>query len=327
MRRRNPVLAGIVGLSVVLAMIVAGLSTGALRDAFGATSYDVEFAHAAGLKEGDPVRVTGIKVGRVTDITLRGSVVRVGLSVEDDLELGEATSAALKVETLLGTEYVSLDSQGSGRLRAGAVIPLERTRTPFALPTVLGGLTDRIEAIDTESLAQAFRVVAGTLDEAGPEVAAAVDGLSRLSVTVSSRDAQLRELLARSRGVSAVLADRSEQIVTLVEDAAAFLQVLEARRAAIEALLDGTQRLAAEITATARATRKDLQPALQALTSTVETLRKNKGDLEESIQLYAPLLRYYTTVLGQGRWFDAALFGLTPKVLPGTPPTTPVAPR
>jgi phospholipid/cholesterol/gamma-HCH transport system substrate-binding protein len=52
------------------------------------------------------------------------------------------------------------------------------------------------------------------------------------------------------------------------------------------------------------------------LSKTIAVLRANKGDLEESVQLYAPLLRYYTTVLGQGRWFDAALFGLTPKVLP-----------
>lgn len=327
MRQRNPVLAGAVGLSVILAMIAVGLSAGTLREAFGKTTYDVEFANAAGLKKGDPVRVTGIKVGRVTDIALQGAVVRVRLSVDNDLTLGKATGAALKVETLLGTEYVSLDSQGSGRLRSGAVIPLERTRTPFALPAALGGLTDRIEAIDTDALARAFRVAAGTLNNAGPEVAAAADGLSRLSLTVSSRDAQLRALLERSRGVSAVLADRSEKIVTLVKDAAAFLQVLEARRAAIEALLDGTQRMAVEITATARATRKDLTPALRALTSTVETLRRNKGDLEESIQLYAPLLRYYTTVLGQGRWFDAALFGLTPKILPSGQPQTPAGPR
>jgi phospholipid/cholesterol/gamma-HCH transport system substrate-binding protein len=72
--------------------------------------------------------------------------------------------------------------------------------------------------------------------------------------------------------------------------------------------------------ATARSTRADLAPALRALQTTIGTLRQNKGDLEESVQLYAPLLRYYTTVLGQGRWFDAALYGLTPKVLPGEQP-------
>ena len=97
------------------------------------------------------------------------------------------------------------------------------------------------------------------------------------------------------------------------------MSVLEQRRLAIERLLDATQRLAQEITATVRATREDLSPALQELQTTVATLRRNKGDLEESVRLYAPLLRYYTTVLGNGRWFDAALFGLTPQVVPDPP--------
>lgn len=116
--------------------------------------------------------------------------------------------------------------------------------------------------------------------------------------------------------MSGVLADRSQTISTLVRDAGAFLAVLEQRRIVIDRLLSASQDLAAELVATARSTREDLGPALRELETTVETLRRNKGDLQETVRLYAPLLRYYTTVLGQGRWFDAALFGLTPQVVP-----------
>lgn len=319
MRERNLALTGAVGLIVMGAMLAVGLSAGRLAGAFGSESIDVEFANAAGLKSGDPVRISGIKVGKVDEIRLGRAVVVVRIRVEDDVALGELTSAAIKVETVLGTEYVALESAGAGRLN-GTRIPVARTRTPFDLQQVLGGLTERVDKIDTGQLAGAFQALSGTLDGAAPQVRAAVDGVTRLSSTLAARDVELRELLARARSVTDVVADRSRLLVQLVADAGTFLAMLERRQAAIESLVVASERLGAELTATVRSTRGSLAPALEDLAKTIQVLRENKGDIEESVQLYAPLLRYYTTVLGSGRWFDAALFGLTPKVFPGSQP-------
>lgn len=316
MRERKRVLSGAIGLTVVGGMLVAGLSVSQLAGLFGKADYEVEFAHAAGLKEGDPVRVSGVKVGSVERISLDGTVVAVRVQLDDDVRLGDRTTAALKVETLLGTEYVSLDSAGDDRLPAGGRVPVERTTTPFSLQEAVGGLAERVEAIDTARLAESFQVVSQALDAAGPELRPAVDGVARLSTSIASRDAQLRELLVHSREVTGVLADRSERLVQLVRDAGTFLAVLESRRQALETLLVSSEQLADELIATVQQTRGDLAPALESLQTTVATLRQNKGDLEESVRLYAPLLRYYTTVLGHGRWFDAALYGLTPQLLP-----------
>ncbi len=319
MRERNLVVTGAIGLTVMGAMLAAGLSAGRLAGAFGSESIEVEFANAAGLKTGDPVRISGIKVGKVDDIRLGRAVVIVKVQVDDAVALGGLTSAAIKVETVLGTEYVALQSAGPGRLD-GERIPVTRTRTPFDLQQVLGGLTDRVNKIDTEQLAGAFEALSGTLDGAAPQVRAAVDGVTRLSTSLAARDVELRELLAQARTVTNVVADRSRVLVRLVDDAGTFLAMLERRQAAIESLVVASERLGVELTATARSTRGSLAPALKDLSKTIQVLRENKGDIEESVQLYAPLLRYYTTVLGSGRWFDAALFGLTPKVLPGSQP-------
>lgn len=315
MKRRNLPLTGAVGIAALATMVAVGLSAGKVSNLFGQSELVVELSHAAGLKTGDPVRVSGVKVGEVLGIELEDGVVAVTIAVDDDLSLGSQTRAALKVETLLGTEYISLMSAGSGDL-AEPRIPVGRTDVPFDLQEVLGGLTVRVEEIDTDALAQSFRTVTEALDGAAPSARAAMDGVLALSRVVSQRDSEFAELLRRTASVSGVLADRSQTISTLVRDAGAFLAVLEQRRIVIDRLLSASQDLAAELVATARSTREDLGPALRELETTVETLRRNKGDLQETVRLYAPLLRYYTTVLGQGRWFDAALFGLTPQVVP-----------
>ena len=66
--------------------------------------------------------------------------------------------------------------------------------------------------IDTDQLATALDTVANTFRDSPEEVRAAVDGLGRLSRTVASRDAQLRELLEHANGVTGVLADRNEEL-------------------------------------------------------------------------------------------------------------------
>ncbi len=319
MRTRNLPLLGAIGIVVLVLMVIAGLSAGRIHSLFGQKELVVELAHAAGLKPGDPVRMSGVKVGTVKKFELSGSVVEVVLEVNEDLQLGSETSAALKVETLLGSEYIALTSAGPGRLRKER-IPVERTEVPFDLQAVLGGLTEKIQDIDTDAVAASFRAIAEVLDGASPQTRQALDGVASLSRVVSRRDKELQDLMRESASVTQVLADRSQTITVLVRDAGAFLAVLEQRRVVIERLLDAAQRLAEEIVSSVQATRKDLSPALRQLETTVVTLRQNKGDLQESVRLYAPLLRYYTTVLGNGRWFDAGLFGLTPQVFPDSPP-------
>ena len=108
MRRRSLPLFGLVGIMALALMVGAGLSAGRINGLFGKREIVVELAHAAGLKTGDPVRISGVKVGTVKDLALADEVVAVSLEVDDGVELGGATRAALKVETLLGTEYIAL---------------------------------------------------------------------------------------------------------------------------------------------------------------------------------------------------------------------------
>lgn len=320
MRRRNQGVVGAVGIVVLAATLLIGLSAGRISSLISTRGIQVEFANAAGVKTGDAVRIAGVKVGTVDSITLKGDRVVMGLRVDKDVRLGAATTAAISIETVLGTEYVALESQGSGSLADG-MIPLEHTTTPFDLQRALGGLTERVNRINTPSLAASFKALSSTLDTASPEIREALGGLSTLSSALVSSDVELRQLLAHAKGVTSVIAGRSARLIELVRSADVFLQMLDARRAVISSLVSRSEQLGTELTALARQTRGTLAPALKNLSKTVAVLRANKGDLEESVQLYAPLLRYYTTVLGQGRWFDAALFGLTPKVLPSNPGT------
>ncbi len=72
------------------------------------------FSEAGGIKTGSTVRVSGLGVGRVSDIRLEGTKVRVGFTVRDDIDLGDRTEAAIKTETILGSKMLELTSRARG---------------------------------------------------------------------------------------------------------------------------------------------------------------------------------------------------------------------
>ncbi|WP_422006927.1 outer membrane lipid asymmetry maintenance protein MlaD [Pyruvatibacter mobilis] len=86
-------------------------------DTGGGTGYDltIDFDRVDGLAPGADVRLSGIKVGTVTNQALDATTyaARVTISVSNDVPLPEDTSAKITSEGLLGGSYIALTPGGS----------------------------------------------------------------------------------------------------------------------------------------------------------------------------------------------------------------------
>ena len=194
--------------------------------------------------------------------------------------------------------------------------PLDVTLSELAIEA-FSDLATTTEDIDTGQLATALDTVANTFRDSPDEVRAAVDGLGRLSRTVASRDAQLRELLQHANGVTGVLADRNKELVSLLTDGDLLLQELRKRRADIHTLLVSTVTLSQQLTGLVRENRAAIGPALANLKNVLATLEANQANLDRSIRLVAPFVRVFANTTGNGRWFDTYIQNLVP--VPGGP--------
>ena len=83
----------------------------------GGDTYTAAFSEAGGLKADDPVRIAGVRVGKVDKIELEGDHVKVSFLVKTDSEFGTETGASIRVNTLLGAMYLALEPAGSGPAR------------------------------------------------------------------------------------------------------------------------------------------------------------------------------------------------------------------
>lgn len=74
-----------------------------------------DFSEIGGLKVGDEVMVSGVKVGQVENITLdpKAYLARVTVGVANNIKLPSDTAALISSSSLLGGKYMSLEPGGA----------------------------------------------------------------------------------------------------------------------------------------------------------------------------------------------------------------------
>ncbi|WIX85220.1 MCE family protein [Amycolatopsis sp. DG1A-15b] len=309
-----PVRTALAGLTVLALGVVTALNARSLPVLGDGTTYAAEFTEAAGLSEGNDVRVAGVEVGRVSDVRLRGDHVLVSFQVKGAW-LGDATSAAIRLKTVLGQKYLALEPQGEGTLDPERPIPRSRTTVPYDILAAFGALSSTVDRIDTARLAKSFDTLTATLANTPQSVRAALTGLSRLSDSLASRDSRLATLLGNTRVVSQTLVDRDAAVRRLLDDGNQLLAEVSNREAAISTLLDGSRRLATELSGLIG--ESPVGPLLAQLDQLTSMLQRNQDALAAGIRGFAPFVRLGTNLAGSGRWIDGYLCGL---VLPSFGP-------
>src|ERR671926_1371451 len=129
-RDRNPVIIGAISLTVIAALVFLAFNAQSLPLIGGGTVYQAQFSEAAGLKPDDPVRVAGVKVGKVESLALEHGAVTVEFRVKDAF-VGDRSEAAIKIETVLGAKYLALVPQGAAPQNPDRTIPTSRTASPY----------------------------------------------------------------------------------------------------------------------------------------------------------------------------------------------------
>ena len=310
---RNPLTIGAIGLVVIGMLLWAAFNAAKLPIIGGGTPYSAVFSEASGLRPEDEVRIAGVKVGTVTKVSLNGPsahTVKVSFRVKKAF-VGDGTQAVIKIKTVLGRKYLELDSQGARKQDPSQEIPLARTLTPYDVYPAFSDLTKTFSAIDTEALGKSLTTIADTFRDTPASVRTTLDGLSRLSRTISSRDQALRTLLARANAVTGVLADRDAEIAKLLTDGNLLLAELNARREAIRTLFLNTSALSLQISGLVSDNARTLKPALDQLKGVLNILEKNLDNIDRGLALLAPFYRVFANTLGNGRWFDTYIQNLS----------------
>lgn len=126
--------------AIVLVFQVADVKSFSRKDVYTLTA---EFENIGGLKTRSPVKVGGVVVGRVSDISLSAPDYIPVVTLEIDSQYGyfpETSSAAILTSGLLGEQFIGIRpgfvDEGIELLEDGAM--LEDTRSAMVLEDLIG---------------------------------------------------------------------------------------------------------------------------------------------------------------------------------------------
>lgn len=303
---------GLIGLVLIILIITVGLQPQQLISMVTSLKYRAEFTEAGGLAVGNQVKVSGVRVGAVSDVTLENGKALVTFTIDSSLRLGTDTTAHIRTGTLLGERMLTLEPAGTETLDPLSVIPVSRTASPYSLSDAVGELTTNTAGTDTQSLNQSLDTLSETIERLAPQLGPTFDGVSRLSRAINERDESLRALLGEAADLTGILSQRSNQVNALLLNANDLLGVLQARRYAIVTLLANTSALARELTGLVHDNEQVLAPTLEKINSVSEMLERNRDNISAALK---GLAKYQVTQgesVNNGFYYNAFVGNLLP---------------
>lgn len=324
MRRRQPLrgeLLAAAGTAFVVLIVIAFAFAG--RDALSSSfSVRAEFSNATQLRTGNPVRLAGVEIGKVSAVT-RGpagtAIVTLRLNRHEDLH----ADTGLSIQPRLffeGNFYVKVSpgTPSAPALADGATIPLRRTAVPVQLDQVISTLNGPVRsglvgtagqlasglggAQDTtgaDGLRTATRELARTLGDVGTVARAArgtragdlhraVQGAAAVTGQLAQDPAALAGLVTNYNRVFAALASHDGELSASVRELNGLLRVAPTSLTRIDAALPAVSTLATEL----RPVLTSAPPALRSTTALLQQLRAftRPAELPQLVDRVDPVL-------------------------------------
>jgi phospholipid/cholesterol/gamma-HCH transport system substrate-binding protein len=211
-----------------LAMNVAlvTLSVAFYLEVFSSTvPVTLETDHVGNLLQAESdVKVRGVIVGKVTEVrpTADGAAVRLALEPDKTELIPSNVSARLTPKTLFGERYVDLvvpEHPSGERLRAGEVIPQDRSETAIEVERVLDDLLPLLTAVEPQKLASTLGVIDHALSGRGEQIGQTLveleDYVSRFNPALPDLQATLAEFAEATENLNRAAPDLLATLATL----------------------------------------------------------------------------------------------------------------
>ncbi|MEV1044196.1 MCE family protein [Streptomyces sp. NPDC049916] len=257
------------------------------------------------MHENADVKLRGVVIGQVRAIAADGAGARLTLAIDRD-RIGRVpadVTAQMLPTTLFGQRFVALvpPRVPSGTvLRAGAVIPQDRSSNAIELEQVLDNVLPLLTAVKPEKLAATLNAVsqalAGRGDRLGETLVTLDSHLKKFNPQLPTLNADIRELVKVSR----VYADAAPDVLDALTDATTTSSTLADQEARLAGLYGAATTTARDATAFLRANKDHLIRLSASGRPTLELLAAYADSYPCTLRTLAGFVPAMDKALGKG---------------------------
>lgn len=280
------------GIAGGLALVVVAALVVLLWPGGGERTVRAEFVRAVGLYKGSDVRILGVKVGKVTDVSPHGDRVEVEMTYDDEYKVPADAKAVVVAPSVVSDRYVQLTPvyQGGPALADRARIGLERTAVPVELDRIFSSLNDLNVALGPEgankdgALSRLLAVGADNLDGEGRNINRTVRDFSTAISTLSDGRDDLFGTVANLQVFTTALARSDDQVRAFNTDLASVADQLAAEREELALSLKNLAVALSEVASFVKDNRATLSKDIEGLADITGTLAKQKAAMAEILE-------------------------------------------
>ena len=291
-----------VSATAVLGLTIANVSF------TGSDSYTARFSDVASLNPGDDVRIAGVKVGQVEQISIVDrQQAEVRFSVESDVTLPSSVTATIKYRNLVGQRYIDLE-QGAGdvnkTLSPGGTIPLAQTKPALDLTELFNGFQPLFQALSPNDVNQLSYEIIQVFQGEGGTVDSLLASTASLTTTIADKDQVIGQVIDNLNTVLNTVNAHSGQLSGLIVSLQQLVSGLNADRQPISEAIGDLGDLASTTAGLLDAGRAPLQQDITNLGALVNNLNANQSTVEHFIQYLPTKLSNLIRTASYGSWFN-----------------------
>jgi phospholipid/cholesterol/gamma-HCH transport system substrate-binding protein len=298
----------------VIFVLVTGLATAILavsiaNKGLGVTaSYLARFTDVTSLNPGDDVRISGVRVGQVDELTVvDGSLAQVRFSVDRDRPLPANITATVKYRNMIGQRYIALargDGPATPTLPDGAEIPLERTTPAVDLTELFNGFKPLFQALSPEDVNTLSGEIVQVLQGEGGTVESLLAHTGSLTATLASKDRVIGEVITNLNTVLNTINGQGDALSTLVTTLQRLVSGLAGDRAVIGDAIDGIAELSTATAGLLDAARPPLKDSIAGLDEVTANLVSGSAELDQFLTLLPAKLEAVGRTATYASWFN-----------------------
>lgn len=282
---------------VVVALLVL-LGTGLLwtgqEDDVPPKRVTAHFDRAVSVYEGTDVRVLGVTVGSVTEVTPEGASVRVEMEYDGEVDLPADATAAIVTPTLVADRFVQLTPvwvEGDPVMDDGADISVETTMVPVELDRIYASLRDLAITLGPNgvnadgTLNRLVSAGADALEGQGAAGNAMLRNLADAATTFGNSRGDLFATVEELARFTSTLADNDRLVRAFMADLADVSRQLSDERVELQRTLAAVADTVGRVRGFVRGNREALVTDVRKLSRVVRVIASERDSLDEALSV------------------------------------------
>ncbi|MBB5163053.1 virulence factor Mce family protein [Mycobacterium sp. AZCC_0083] len=196
-------------------------------------TYSAVFSNVSNMRKNSLVRIAGVEVGKVQNISVnRDSTVRVEFTADDSVVLTEGSQAVIRYDNLFGDRYLALDEGAGGvkKLNPGDTIPLSRTQPALDLDAVIGGFRPLFRALSPDQVNDLSGQLLQAFQGQGATIGSFLDQAAAVTNTLADRDQLFGQVITNLNVVLGSLGGQSDKLDKAVTSLSELIDHLAQRK-------------------------------------------------------------------------------------------------